>query len=183
MVYTFRPFSFQIVMIIDWNYIQQQYQSILEELVVIDPIDDWQIKPQEIRATQHKTKYGMADIAGVVYINEAFVGTSAKNLLRVTIRHEFAHLCVGLQEGHNLIFKAKANQFKAHFGQHLKSESRQVHEAIGYKYLLYAMLVNGDEILFRKVHRKHSKYLNYKASRFRYLTIKGVKVINFRYTN
>ncbi len=168
-------------MLIDWNYIQQEYQLILDELILSDPLKNWQVPPQALQATNHKTKYGMADRDGVVYINQAFIGTASTELLNVTIRHEFAHLCVGLQHGHDVIFKAKAREFKADFGKHLKLESEQVHESIGYKYLLFAKLENGDEILFRKVHRKNAKYLRYKAGRFRYLTIKGVKVMSFRY--
>ncbi len=170
-------------MTIDWSYIQQQYQTIFAELIQTEPLTQWQVKPSALRPTRHKTKYGMADVKGVVYINQAFVGTSAINLLDVTIRHELAHLCVGLHQGHNYIFKAKAKQFKAHFGQHLQSETTQVHDSIGYKYILYANLENGDEILFRRVHRKHKKYTHYKAGKFRYLTIKGIKVLSFRYTN
>lgn len=170
-------------MLIDWNYIQQQYQSILDELQAVEPKNNWWVQPQALHVTKHKTKYGMADRDGVVYINQAFVGTSANNLLNATIRHELAHLCVGLQQGHNSIFKAKALEFKAQFGQHLKLESAQVHDSIGYKYQLFATLENGGEILFRRVHRKHVKYSRYKAGRFRYLTIKGIKVLSFRYAN
>jgi len=170
-------------MLIDWNYIQQQYHAILDELQVVEPIINWRVQPQALYPTRHKTKYGMADRDGVVYINQAFVGTSANNLLNATIRHELAHLCVGLQQGHNSIFKAKALQFKANFGKHLRLESAQVHDSIGYKYQLYATLADGDEILFRRVHRKHVKYSGYKAGRFRYLTIKGIKVLSFRYAN
>ncbi len=169
-------------MLIDWNYIQQQYHKILQELQASEPLDVWRIKPQALQATKHKTKYGMADRDGVVHINQAFVGTAAVNLLDVTIRHELAHLCVGLQQGHNAVFKAKAKQFKAIFGKHLNLESAAVHDSIGYKYRLYATLENGEEIMFRRVHRKHVKYSNYRAGRFRYLTIKGIKVINFRYS-
>lgn len=168
-------------MLIDWDYIQQQYQFIVNELQGSEPPERWQVQPHALQATNHKTKYGMADIHGVVFINQAFVGTTANNLLNVTIRHELAHLCVGLQQGHNSIFKAKAKQFKAHFGKHLKQEYRQVLEAIGYKYRLYASLDNGEELLIRRVHRKHAKYNRYKAGRFRYLTIKGIKVTGFRY--
>ena len=168
-------------MLIDWNYIQQQYQAILAELQAVEPIKNWRVQPQALHATKHKTKYGMADRDGVVYINQAFVGTSANKLLNATIRHELAHLCVGLQQGHNSTFKAKALQFKANFGKHLKLESSQIHDSIGYKYQLYATLADGDEIPFRRVHRKHAKYSSYRAGRFRYLTIKGMKVMSFRY--
>lgn len=168
-------------MLINWNFIQQLYLSIIDELQENEPLENWRIQPNSLKVTQHKTKYGMADMHGVVYINQAFVGTSATNLLSATIRHELAHLCVGLQQGHNSKFKAKAKQFKANFGRYLKTESAQVHDSIGYKYQLFATLENGDEILFRRVHRKHAKYSQYKAGRFRYLTIKGLKVLSFRY--
>ncbi len=170
-------------MLIDWNYIQQQYQCILDELTVLEPLGNWQLKPQQLQPTRHKTKYGMADNKGVVYINQAFVGTTAVNLLDATIRHELAHLCVGLQQGHNAIFKTKAKHFKAHFGKRIQAESVQLHDAIGYKYSLYASLANGEEILFRRVHRKHAKYTQYKAGRYRYLSIKGNKVLSFRYSD
>lgn len=173
-------------MTIDWHYVQQQYQATLHELNRVEPVKNWRIQPHALQATNHKTKYGMADRDGVVYINQAFIGTTAVHLLNATIRHELAHLCVGLQQGHNAVFKAKALQFKAQFGKHLKAESSQVHDSIGYKYLLYATLdkteVSGpEEILFKRVHRKHKKYINYKPGRFRYLSIKGRKVLLFRY--
>jgi len=171
---------------IDWPYIEQDFVKILNDLIKSDPLDQWSIQPRKLAVTQHKTKYGMADLNGVVYINQAFVGTSAVELLAATIRHELAHLCVGLQHGHDQYFKAKAHQFKANFGRHLNAESEQFRANMGYKYRLYARIENPDckspeEILFKRVHRKHSKYLNYKPRRFRYLTIKGRKVIGFRY--
>ncbi len=173
-------------MSIDWPYIECRYEQLLSELSTTVPLDQWQLTPQGVKATTHKTKYGMADIEGWVYINQAFVGTTATRLLDATIRHELAHLCVGLQCGHNYKFKAKAKQFKADFGRNLKTESAQVHAAIGYKYKLYATIEQNqdnpcEEILFRRVHRKHHKYVNYKPGRFRYLSIKGRKVLSFRY--
>ena len=168
-------------MTIDWTFIQQRHDEILVELNLIQDITVWQIKPKNLVQTTHKTKYGMADVNGVIHINHAFVGTEAFQLLDATIRHEFAHLCVGLFHGHDATFKAKARQFKAHFGRHLKAESAQVHAAIGYKYRLYATLANGETLLFRWVHRTHAKYMKYKPSMFKYLTIKGQKVISFSY--
>ncbi len=166
---------------INWRYIEDRFQLVLTELALQMPVAQWCHEPQGIKVTHHKTKYGMADIDGWVYVNQAFVGTEAMQLLDATIRHELAHLCAGLQHGHGPHFKAMAHEFKADFGEHLKSESAQVHAAIGYKYLLFATLDNHQEIMFRRVHRKHRKYLNYQAGRFRYLTINGQKVLSFRY--
>lgn len=166
---------------ITWQDIQFNYQRTLRELQSLVPAEKWQTQPQLIQLTQHKTKYGMADIKGVVHINEAFIGSQADELLDVTIRHELAHLCVGIQQGHNAQFKSCARLFKAHFGQHLQQQTQAINQAIGFKYKLYATLDNQQEILFKTVHRKHAKYLNYKPRLFSYLTIKGQKVLSFRY--
>lgn len=161
--------------------IQKRYQDILSELYQLIPPDKWQVRPQQLQLTSHKTKYGMADINGVVFINQAFIGSTANELLDATIRHELAHLCVGIQHGHNARFKACAQHFKAHFGSHLQTEINTINDAIGYKYKLYAILESQQEILFKRVHRKHAKYLNYKPGWFSYLSIKGQKVLRFRY--
>jgi len=171
---------------IDWDFIQAKYREILTELKLLNGDSHWHIAAKKITITSHKTKYGMADINGTVHINQAFIGSTAYQLLEATIRHELAHLAVGIQHGHDKFFRAKAQLFKAQFGRHLKPDIQQIHTAIGYKYQLYATVLDGDnknpiEILFRRVHRKHSKYLNYKPSRFHYLTIQGKKVLRFRY--
>ncbi len=157
------------------------YARLVTELTALQPLSAWQVKPQALRSTSHKTKYGMADADGVVYINRAFVGTRAWRLLELTIRHELAHLCVGLQHGHDRHFKAMSCLFAADFGPEIKTEADEVHAAIGYKYLLYAQLANQPDLLFRRAHRKHPKYLNYKPGRLRYLTIRGAKVQGFYY--
>ena len=172
---------------IDWPLVEFTYDQILLEVSAMCAPEHWTVKPQKLTTTKHKTKYGMADVDGVVYINQAFIGTTAIGLLDATIRHELAHLCVGLHNGHNHLFKTKAKEFKAIFGRHLKAESEQVHAAIGYKYRLYATLEGShknvsEEILFRRVHRKHDKYVSYKPGRFRYLSIQGQKVLAFRYS-
>lgn len=166
---------------IDWPLIESRYQSIFDELLLTTPVDLWHIKPSELKPTNHKTKYGMADIKGVIYINEAFIGTDAYQLLNATIRHELAHLCVGIHHGHDNVFKSQAKLFKANFGKHLKKESAELNQSIGYKYKLFATLNNDQVILFRKAHRKHNKYLSYKPKLFNYLTINGHKVLNFYY--
>ncbi len=166
---------------IDWPFIEQQYQIILRELLAQEPLSHWSIKPQGLIKTSHKTKYGMADLKGYVHINHAFIDTTATQLLDATIRHEFAHLSVGLKHGHNQIFKAKAQQFKANFKHIDKSQHQQVSENIGHKYELYAQFKDGSRVLLKKVQRKHKKYTHYRPTLFRHLTIQGKKVISFIY--
>ncbi len=166
---------------IDWAFIEQQYQDILSEVSDEEPLSNWAIKPKGLLKTKHKTKYGMADIHGYVYINQAFIGTNSNDLLDATIRHELAHLCVGLQQGHNHVFKAKAQQFKANFRHIDKSQHQQVSANIGYKYELYAQFKDGRQLLLKKVQRKHRKYTHYRPTLFKYLTVQGKKVASFVY--
>ena len=161
--------------------IKKIYQDIVAELIRLQARESWAIHPQSIRLTKHKTKYGMACHDGTVFVNQAFLSTSARQLLDATIRHELAHLCVGLDQGHNRVFKRKAKQFKSVFGNHLSSDIKEINQRIGYKYLILAHLENGETIEFKKAHRKSAKYLDYRPKFFRYLSIKGIKVIEFEY--
>lgn len=166
---------------IDWPLVTTEYHHILHELSAINALDEWSIKPQGLIKTNHKTKYGMADSSGFVHINQAFIGTTSYQLLQATLRHEFAHLCVGLEQKHNARFKTKERQFKANFRTIERSEHQQVLQNIGFKYQLYASLKSGETVLLKQVQRKHQKYTHYKPTLFRYLTIKGQKVLSFHY--
>ncbi|MCB1583284.1 MAG: hypothetical protein R3E90_11820 [Marinicella sp.] len=167
--------------VIDWTWVEQEYQRIKFELETIEPLYKWSISPKGILKTTHKTKYGMADRQGNVHINQAFINTTSYELLEATIRHEFAHLCVGLQHGHDAVFKAKAQQFEAHFRSINKSQHQQISNNIGHKYELYASFKDGEELLLKKVQRKHKKYTQYKPTVFHYLTINGKKIVAFNY--
>ena len=166
---------------ISWQDIEQTHDSLLDELLQEVPLSAWQHPPQGIKPSKHKTKYGMADLAGWVHINQAFIGTECWDLLEATIRHELAHLCVGLQCGHDARFKAMERRFNAVFGAHLQTQAKQLHNAIGHRYLLFAELVDGSEVLLKRVHRRHRKYSHYRPRMFRYLTVGGQKVQRFRY--
>lgn len=168
-------------MMIDWRFIEQQYHSILMELYAFEPLQLWSIEPKGVLKTKHKTKYGMADLTGYIHINQAFVGTTATQLLNATIRHELAHLCVGLQHGHNGVFKAKEAQFGADFKSISRQQYQQFSNNIGHKYELYACFKDGQSVLLKKVQRRHRKYTQYKPTIFKYLTIKGRKIKSFFY--
>ncbi|WP_223787861.1 hypothetical protein [Marinicella meishanensis] len=166
---------------ITWQTIEQTHATLLDELQQLVPLSDWQHPPQGIKPSGHKTKYGMADLAGWVHINQAFIGSNCGGLLEATIRHELAHLCVGLQCGHDHRFKAMERRFEANFGPHLHAEAQQLQQAIGHRYLLFAELADGTDVLLKRVHRRHRKYTHYRPGWFRYLTIDGQKVQRFRY--
>lgn len=163
------------------NNTEQLFERIKKDLLLIFPVKDWQIKPRELQWTKHKTKYGMAGHHGVVYINEAFVETTAWQLLEATLRHELAHLYIGLAAGHNAYFHDTATLFKSCFKTIPNEEIKQFHYQIGYRYKLYAIFENGDVVLIKKTHRKHAKYTQYKPRLFYSLSIKGQKIIRFNY--
>ena len=183
MVYTSGRFFYVILTMpaIKDSDIQLLYRNILVETQALVSPEQWHIEPRGLQYTNHKTKYGMADIHGMVHINQKFIGSQANQLLDATIRHELAHLCVGLDQGHGARFKRCATLFKADMKADMAHEKAEIHTAIGHKYLLYAKLENQGELLFRKAHRKHPKYSRYKPKRFSYLTIGGHKVLGFRY--
>jgi len=159
----------------------QLFESIKRELFLQFPLTEWTIKPGDFLWTKHKTKYGMARFNGDIFINRAFISSTAWQLLDATIRHELAHLYIGLAAGHNADFQATAQLFKSCFKSVPRAEIKQFQEQISYRYKLYAICENGDSILLKKTHRKHAKYTQYKARFFYKLSINGQKIKRFNY--
>ncbi len=161
--------------------VERLFNDIKVDLFNQFPLNDWAIKPRYFHWTKHKTKYGMANHRGDVYINDAFVSTTAWQLLEATLRHEFAHLYIGLAAGHNARFRKTASLFKSSFKRVPVEEVKQLRDQIRYQYNLFAILANGESVLIKKAHRKHAKYTKYKPRLFYNLSIKGCKIIRFDY--
>ena len=166
---------------IDSEHINNAYQSSLKHVSDLVPVSQWVVKPVNWLLTDHKTKYGMADVHGQVHINQAFIGSEATDLLNSTIRHELAHLCVGLEQGHNRRFKTAERLFQADFKAVPAAQIKQFHERIGHTWALYACFTDRPKVLLKKVHRKHRKYTEYRPGMFRYLMYKGQKISGFEY--
>lgn len=163
--------------------IKLRFDTIKADLLKQYPIQKWRIKPRSLLWTKHKTKYGMADRFGDVYINRAFITTSAWCLLDATIRHELAHLYIGLEAGHNNSFNKIAAAFKSNFRRVPCSEINEFRDQISFKYELYAVCANGSSVFIKNAHRKHIKYTRYKPKLFHYMHIKGKKITWFEYRN
>jgi predicted SprT family Zn-dependent metalloprotease len=166
---------------IDSDHINHTYRHCLAEAYSLVPQNQWVVQPDSWLLTSHKTKYGMADVRGRVHINRAFVGSVATDLLEATVRHELAHLCVGLEQGHNRQFRAIERLFQANFKQVPDEQIQQLHKRIGHSWELYACLADQTKVLLKKVHRKHRKYTEYRPGMFRYLMYKGQKIDGFEY--
>ncbi len=169
--------------IINQSVITNYFDLIEQELYALVPSKDWVIKPKSWRLSQAKTKYGMADAEGVIHINHNFLRTHFHQLLNAVLRHEFAHLCIGLQHGHNKRFKQCERLFDARFNVTAKQQAREFGKLISYKYLLQAELISGEMITLKKVHRRHRNYLNYQYSRYKTYFYRHQPIKRFKYIN
>ncbi|MFL0810624.1 MAG: hypothetical protein K6L76_09435 [Agarilytica sp.] len=165
---------------IDFDCIQREYQQALEDCDRVFPIKRWSHAPQQVKLTRHKTKYGMAMLSGDIYVSHAFIGTNAINKLRATIRHELAHLAVGLRHQHDKSFR----QFEAAFGAKKKvrkEEMQEVHDNIPFKWQVIAHLDNGVVKDIGGAHRRSKRFKSYAPNKFNFMTVDGVKVERFEF--
>lgn len=146
---------------IDESGINHLFHHILSTLYHIQPADQWSVTPKNWCLTTAKTKYGMVDHQGIIHINQNFLATGFWDLLEAVLRHEFAHLCVGLSQGHNRRFKQCEKLFKGYFNADARRQATAYGSRIHYNYRLMAELVDGQCLEIKKTHRKHHKYTNY----------------------
>lgn len=144
-------------MILTKEIIQSEFSNLLNECFHCIPKEKWKHNVNEkIGFTSHKTKYGWAFKDGRVEINAKFVGTTAINALRHTIRHELAHLAVGLDEHHNRRFNLVADRFGCECVR--PEDAKQVEQAISFKYSVYAHVEGGQRLYLGQCHRKTKLY-------------------------
>lgn len=148
---------------------------------MIFPLSNWRIQPQELGYTNAKTAYGFATFEGRILVNKVFIGTQAYQQLDNTIRHELAHLAVGLEEQHNARFRRMEREFGVVKRAAEPSELEELRNALIPKYTLFARLTNGEIKNLGGAHRRHKKYTQYRKRRFQLLTVDGVIVDDFFY--
>jgi hypothetical protein len=163
------------------QFVKSEYDRVLADVCRVIPLHRWKHQPTGLDFTTHKSKYGMATPAGQVLINRAFVGTTAVNKLDFTLRHEFAHLAIGLVEHHNRRFRRIEACFGADVTRDLTAEQSQVMGAIGNKYTLIAHLVDGREIDLGGANRRTARYINYPNEGRLNRSFRGVKIERFEY--
>lgn len=162
------------------KYITEQFHHILRELQSVLPLHKWAVQPKEIRLTTKKSVYGEATKEGVVLINKAFIGTDYIKKLDYTLRHEFAHLAVGLQAHHNKLFR----RYEYAFGVKNtlpQSELDKIKINISFKYHVIAHLKNGKQVDIGGVHKKTKKWSEYHKSSKYTMSIEGVEVDHFEF--
>ena len=162
-----------------WATIQSEYHQALAACDLLLPLTDWCHMPNGIELTRQKTKYGLARYDGMVFINHAFIGTTAINQLRKTLRHELAHLAAGLKHKHNHHFRKINRLFTADI-KVSDQEHQILNDAIGFKWTLIAHCENGQQVTLGGAHRKSKRYTDY-PSPYCLMTIEGLKISRFEY--
>jgi len=168
-----------VIVLITLETIKGEYNSALSMCKKILPIHKWVLNPKGVDLTRHKTKYGLATCDGMTLISRAFIGTSAINKLRATLRHELAHLAVGLNQGHNRTFKRWARRFGA-LDPVDRSETLSVLDNINYKYQVTAHLEDGTQRDLGGVHRKTRRYTDYPGNGST-ASIDGLHILSFSF--
>jgi hypothetical protein len=159
--------------------IETEFADAVRECVKVLRIEFWLVKPLSVVLMKRKTAYGLASLSGVVSINEAFVGTTEIDKLRKTLRHELAHLAVGLKESHNQKF-IHTNQL---FGGHAEGNElgKQVRDKIKFKWSLWAHFSDGSSELIKGAHRRDKKYGEYRPTAKFFMSVDGKRVEYFHY--
>jgi hypothetical protein len=111
------------------------------------------------RARRH---YGQARADGRLFISEVFLGTSALDDLEDTVRHELAHLIVGIRLGHGAqwqrVARALGARSRATGNARCEELNRRMTDA---PWTLVAVLDDGSEREVKTAFRRSRRYLDY----------------------
>lgn len=111
--------------------------------------------------------YGQAHGDGRIFISRQFIGTNALTDLEDTVRHELAHLIVGLKWRHGPKWKRVAADLGARPRASGRSEDAMLEDRLSdAPYLLMAVLRDGSEREIKPAYRRLRSYLDYRYSRF-----------------
>lgn len=163
------------------EYITNAYYRVLDEVSKVLPLAKWHMQPVGIGFTTEKTKYGMATPDGMVLINRVFIDSTAHTKLEFTLRHEFAHLAVGLHNHHNRRFQRMERVFGVDPAIDLSEEIAEIQSRIDFKYTVFAHLENGEVRNLGGVHRKTRTYTEYPKGDHYTMSIEGVRVVRFEF--
>jgi hypothetical protein len=113
-----------------------------------------------------RRSFGHARPDGTVVVSRIFIGTTALADLRDTLRHEFAHLIVGVAERHGPRWKAVAAALGAR--AHARGAARdpelqaRMNDA---PFELVAILCTGEQVPVKPAFRRSRRLLDYRFSR------------------
>lgn len=107
--------------------------------------------------------YGQAHRDGRIVISRVFVGTGALDDLEDTVRHELAHLIIGIDKRHGPEWRRVARRL----GAIPRARGRAVSSDLASRmddapYTLIAVLESGEERELKTVFRRSRRYLDYR---------------------
>lgn len=113
-----------------------------------------------------RRSFGQAHADGRLRISAQFLGTPALADLEDTVRHEFAHLVVGVREKHGPAWRRVARDLGAipRATGRSRCDHLQGRMADG-PFTLVAVMQSGEERVLRRVFRRSPRYRNYRFDR------------------
>jgi len=110
--------------------------------------------------------YGQAHRDGRVVLSTVFLGTAALNDLEDTVRHEFAHLIVGIEARHGPRWRAVARALGAVPRATGRSQSPDLAARMDdAPFTLVAVLESGEERELKPAFRRNRRFLDYRLGR------------------
>ncbi len=130
-----------------------------------------------------RRSYGQAHADGRIVVSAQFLGTAALADLEDTIRHELAHLIVGIRERHGPVWKRVAKDLGAVPRATGRAGDGDLHARMtDAPFTLVAILRSGEEREIKSVFRRSRRYreyrFGYRGQRYRF---QGEDVAYFRY--
>ncbi|MEE4280017.1 MAG: SprT-like domain-containing protein [Halieaceae bacterium] len=153
----------------------------VERAMAIYP--DWAHPFAGLELNRARRTYGQAHRDGRIVISSVFLGTTALADLEDTVRHEIAHLVVGIAERHGPRWRRVAKRL----GATPRASGRSQAEDLGQRmddapYTLVAVLESGEECEVKPVFRRSRRYVAYRLGKggacYRF---RGSKVSRFYY--
>jgi len=144
---------------------------------------DWAHPFAGLDLNRARRSFGQAHRDGRIVISSVFLGTAALEDLEDTVRHEIAHLIVGIEERHGPCWRRVARRLGALPRASGRSRSEDLGERMDdAPYTLVAVLESGAEYELKPAWRRSRRYLEYRAGRdgreYRY---RGERVSRFFY--
>jgi hypothetical protein len=144
---------------------------------------DWTHPFAGLDLNRARRSFGQAHRDGRIVISSVFVGTGALEDLEDTVRHEIAHLIVGIDERHGPRWRRVAKRLGAVPRASGRSRARDLGERMDdAPWMLVAVLDSGAQHELKPAWRRSRSYLEYRAGRggreYRY---RGQRVSHFLY--
>jgi hypothetical protein len=144
---------------------------------------DWVHPFAGLELNRARRSFGQAHRNGRLVISRVFLGTRALEDLEDTVRHEIAHLIVGIDERHGRRWRAVARRL----GAQPRASGRSRAEDLGRRmddapYTLVAVLESGAVHDLKPAYRRSRSYLDYRAGHGgREYRFRGERVSRFLY--